>query len=366
MNGRERLLAAIANEKPDRLPVQVHNWMTYYLNTYLGGCTPYEAYQRFGLDVALYVGPTAIYSDQALANWQVQRRDLGTSASGERAFVEVVTTPEGELTQRGASNAFTSWTTEHLIKGEADLELFLRYALVPAALDAAPVLEAQALVSQDGIVRGWATGYGQGSPWQDLCTLIGTETAIFWAMDQPDLLQHALDGLLEKRLRYIEMLEGIPLDLIETGGGAGSNTVISPRLFRRFCLPYDQIQHDALHAVGLRAVYHLCGGLMKMLDMVVETNADALETMTPPTMGGDCDLAEAQRRVGDKLCFIGGFDQNAGFEQGTPSEVREQVAHLHSCCPHGGYICSPSDHFFFGDPANIQAFADAARDCVYT
>jgi len=82
-------------------------------------------------------------------------------------------------------------------------------------------------------------------------------------------------------------------------------------------------------------------------------------------MGGDCDLAEAQSRVGDALCFIGGFDQNAGFEQGTPAEVRAQVEQLHSCCPNGGYICSPSDHFFFGDPANIQAFADAARACRY-
>jgi len=366
MDGRERLLTAIANEKPDHLPAQVHNWMTYYLDTYLDGCTPYEAYKRFGMDIVLYVGPTLIYDDRALANWQMAHRDLGTNASGERAYADVITTPEGELTQRGAANAFTAWTIEYLIKDEADLDLFLKYALVPAKLDPTPVVEAQRLVGRDGIVRGWATGYGQGSPWQDLCTLVGTETAIFWAMDQPELMQHALEGLLEKRLRFIELLEGIPLDLIETGGGAGSNTVISPRLFRQFCLPYDRIQHDALHAVRLKTVYHLCGGLMKMLDLVLETHADALETMTPPTMGGDCDLAEANSRVGDRLCLIGGLDQNAGFEQGTPESVREQVEHLHACCPNGGYICSPSDHFFFGDPENIQAFADAARACHYS
>jgi len=365
MDGRERFLTAIANEKPDRLPVQVHNWMTYYLNTYLDGCDPYEAYARFGMDPVLYVSPTPIYSDKDLAQWQVSRQDLGTSTSGERKYAKVVTTPDGDLTQRGASNAFTEWTTEYLIKDEADLELFLEYALVPSRLDPAPVIDAQRRVGKRGIVRGWAVGYGQGSPWQDFCMLIGTETAIFWAIDKPDLTQYAMEGLLEKRLRFIELLEGTPLDLVETGGGAGSNTVISPRLFRRFCLPYDRIQHDALHAVGLKAVYHLCGGLMKMLDMVVETRADALETMTPPSMGGDCDLAEANRRVGDKLCFIGGFDQNAGFEQGTPESIRRQVRQLHACCPDGGYICSPSDHFFFGNPENVQAFADMARTCLY-
>jgi hypothetical protein len=104
---------------------------------------------------------------------------------------------------------------------------------------------------------------------------------------------------------------------------------------------------------------------MQMLEMVVENGADGLETMTPPSMGGDCDLAEANRRVGDDLFFIGGFDQNAGFEQGTPAGVRQQVFALHAACPDGGYICSPSDHFFFGDPENLQAFADAAKECTY-
>ena len=36
---------------------------------------------------------------------------------------------------------------------------------------------------------------------------------------------------------------------------------------------------------------------------------DAMETFTPPDMGGDVDLAEAKRRIGDKVCMIGGFDQ---------------------------------------------------------
>ena len=80
---------------------------------------------------------------------------------------------------------------------------------------------------------------------------------------------------------------------------------------------------------------------------------------------GDCDLAEATRRVGDRLAFIGGFDQNKGFEHGSPETVRQMVRKLFESCPNGGYICSPSDHFFFGDPENLQAFVDACRECTY-
>jgi uroporphyrinogen-III decarboxylase len=154
--------------------------------------------------------------------------------------------------------------------------------------------------------------------------------------------------------------------MVETGGGAGSNTVISPKMFEEFCLPYDQRQHAALRETGVKIVYHLCGGLMHMLDLVTQNGAHGLETMTPPSMGGDCDLGEASRRVGDRLFFIGGFDQNAGLEHGTPERARQLVFDCFEATKdHAGYILAPSDHFFHGAPENIQAFADAARECRY-
>ena len=83
-------------------------------------------------------------------------------------------------------------------------------------------------------------------------------------------------------------------------------------------------------------------------------------------MGGDCDLAEASRRVGDKLFFIGGFDQNTGFEIGTPEIARKQVFECFEATKdHGGYIVCPSDHFFRGKPECISAFVNAARECTY-
>ena len=138
-------------------------------------------------------------------------------------------------------------------------------------------------------------------------------------------------------------------------------------MFREYCLPYDQRQVRLMHDLGLKVVYHLCGGVMPMLDLVAETGSDGLETMTPPAMGGDCDLREASRRAGEKLFFIGGFDQNAGFERGTPEVARRQVFECFEATQdHAGYIVCPSDHFFFGDPQCLQAFVDAARECVYS
>jgi hypothetical protein len=196
--------------------------------------------------------------------------------------------------------------------------------------------------------------------------MIGTQEAIMMAIDEPDFVLHALNRILAKTLQVTELWKGSPADMVETGGGAGSNTVISPSMFEKFCLPFDQAQHRAFRDLGIKTVYHLCGGIMHMLELVVRTEADGLETMTPSDMGGDCNLTESSRRVGDKLFFIGGFDQNAGFENGTPESARRMVFECFEATKdNAGYILAPSDHFFSGDPANLQAFADAARECVY-
>ncbi|MDP6143945.1 MAG: uroporphyrinogen decarboxylase family protein, partial [Candidatus Marinimicrobia bacterium] len=192
-----------------------------------------------------------------------------------------------------------------------------------------------------------------------------TVPVILAAKDKPDWVHHALSVILSKRLEAIEKSGNIPVDIIECGGGAGSNTVISPDMHEEFCLPYDQKQHAAIHEKGPQIVYHLCGGVMQTLDLVAQNGADGLETMTPPGMGGDCDLEKATKQVGDKLFFIGGFDQSAGFENGSPEAARDLVLDCHEACPDGGYICAPSDHFFHGDPESVQAFSDAAKDCHY-
>lgn len=366
MTSRERMLTALQNGRPDRLPCQVHGWMNYYLNHYLGGIDWFQAYEKFDMDYAIYVSPEYRYDAQSLANWQVKHIDLGIDADGNHRWEEYITTPRGTLHKTGASNEITSWDTEVLIKNEQDFALWNEFLPIPVAADMTKIRETYDRLGDHGIIRSHPFSPGQGSPWQSFCTMYGTEESIMLAMDEPELLHHYLDAILKKTLRVTEMWDGTQADMVETGGGAGSNTVISPTMFEEFCLPYDKKQADAFHAVGVKVVYHLCGGVMKMLDLVAQNGADGLETMTPPEMGGDCDLREASRRVGDKLFFIGGFDQNAGFEQGTPEAARQMVFDCFEATKdHAGYIIAPSDHFFYGDPVNLQAFADACKECVY-
>lgn len=364
MKGKERFLAALENKKPDRLPCQVHSWMPYYLDTYLDGKNQFEAYEYFGMDPVIYLAPEYVFSEKDLSNWQIETIHIDAPV-GERRWRNRITTPKGELSYVLAANQYTQWCTEFIIKDEKDFEKWNKYVPVPIKVNWDPVKKAKEKIGENGIVRSAYFDFGQCSPWQSFETMFGMERLIMTAMDNPEWLKYVLESLLEKKLRSIEVGGEFELDLVETGGGAGSSTVISPDMHKEFCLPYDKIQHEALHQAGTHVVYHLCGGLMPLLEIVVDNGADALETMTPKEMGGDCDLKLAHKKIGNKICFIGGFDQNSGFENGNPKLVRDMVYELFNSCPDGGYICSPSDHFFFGNPENISAFAYAAKECVY-
>ena len=298
MKSRERMLTALNNGRPDHLPCQVHGWIEYYLRRYLNGIDWYQANELLGLDQAIYVSPTYQYSELSLADWRIEHHDLGLDEDGDRHWEETIHTPKGILHHAGEINDITGWETEPLVKNEDDFNLWEKFLPMPRAADFSAIQAARDRLGDDGIVRSHPFSAGQGSPWQSFCILSSTEQAIYWAIDKPDFVHHALKAILTKTLQVTELWHGTPADMVETGGGAGSNTVISPRLFREFCLPYDQIQHAALHAAGVKIVYHLCGGVMHMLDLVAQNGADGLETMTPPSMGGDCDLAEASRRVG--------------------------------------------------------------------
>jgi uroporphyrinogen-III decarboxylase len=107
--------------------------------------------------------------------------------------------------------------------------------------------------------------------------------------------------------------------------------------------------------------------MMPMLELIAGMGPDAMETFTPRGMGGDVDLAEAKRRIGNRVCMIGGFDQFHYFYNCAPNETRAAVRRCFEAAgPGGAYILSPSDHFFDAEPGLIAAFADEAARCVYT
>ena len=161
MTGRERLLTALANGKPDRLPCQVHSWMQYYLETYLDGIDQYAVYDYYDMDPVIYINPLYEYNPLDWANWHIEHKELGI-VNDVREWVDIIHTPEGDLFDKRAKNQFTQWRMEHLIKTEKDFELWNKYVPLPIKVDWSDVIEAKNKIGDKGIVRGCFFDFGQG------------------------------------------------------------------------------------------------------------------------------------------------------------------------------------------------------------
>jgi len=266
------------------------------------------------------------------------------------------------------SNGYTDWVIEHLLKKPGDIELISDYMTRPLC-DVEAVNRAAAALGERGILRSFILPFdffGQPGCWQDFCCIRGTEQAILDTYDDPAWVHTVLAVLRERKLSYVRSLAGARYDLMELGGGDASTTVISPSIFREFVAPYDADLIAAARVVGQRIAYHTCGGMMPILEDIADLGPTAMETFTPVEMGADVKLAEAKRRVGERVCMIGGFNQAHYFKDCAAEATRTYVRRCFTAAGEGGgYILAPSDHFFDADPDLVAAFADEARRCVY-
>jgi len=373
MTPKQRMLAALHREKPDRLPVSIHQWQQYHLDTYMNGMDALDAFKATGMDAAIQyfeaMGQFWIPNAEKYALQTPQWRDEITVVDpnpDNKIVHHRIVTPEGELTYKTGANRTTTWITEYLIKRHEDVDLIEKHMPV-AKLDKQAVEREYDRIGDAGILRGFVWG-DQAGCWQHACCLMDVQQLILETYENPDWVHRLLKALLEKKLRFVEeSLTGTRFDLIETGGGAGSDTLISPKLHREFCLPYDRQMHRAVHAAGLICTYHTCGGMMNLLDLIVQNETDASETLTPPGCGGNITQpAKVRDAFAGRVAMIGGMDQFHILTSGTPQQIRAEVHRLFEGFGRdGAYIMSASDHFFDAPAANLRALADAAKECVY-
>ncbi len=261
------------------------------------------------------------------------------------------------------SNEYTTWVTEPLLKAKSDVDVLGAYMPAPRC-DIGAVRDAARNLGEDGIVMGHVAmfdGYGQPGCWQDAAVLVGIEKLIMETFDDPTGCTPSSQVLQKRKRGYIESLLGAPYDLLILGGGDASSTVISPTLFDQFVAPYDAPLIDLAHQMGQRVTYHTCGGMMPILERIADMGPDAMETFTPPEMGGDTRLAEAKSRIGERVCMIGGFDQFHFLVGCSARHTRQEVRRCFAeAGGGGGYILAPSDHFFDVDLELMRAFVDEA------
>ena len=156
------------------------------------------------------------------------------------------------------------------------------------------------------------------------------------------------------------------LDIIKIGDDLGTqkSLMISPKMYREILKP---IHADYIAFIKERTdakvFFHTDGDVFDLIEDFIEVGVDILNPIQT-SAGKMSNLKELKKRFGKKIVLCGGIDTHRILPTGTPQEVRQEVRRvIDILAPGGGYMVS-SVHTIMDDvPAeNILAMVDAVQE----
>jgi len=201
------------------------------------------------------------------------------------------------------------------------------------------------------------------SPFTQLMELFGYQEALMYLIDEPERCEAILAAYTQGAgdLGVEQARRGVDAVLISSAFAGGG--FISPRQYDRFVLPYEAEVVRTIHAAAVPVYTHTCGEIGDRLERMVQTGIDGIDTLDPPPLGS-VDLADAKRRVGDRVFFKGNIDAVNTLLKRSREEVRaDALARLKVGSAGGGYIlssaCSVSPRV---PPENLTVLVQASKE----
>jgi len=173
--------------------------------------------------------------------------------------------------------------------------------------------------------------------------LTGIDQLLMNLLAEPELAVLVMDKVLACNLEVVRRAIRAGAEVIVLGDDYASNhgPMMSPAVFAEFLLPRLKRMIDLIHEEGALCVKHSDGNLYPLLEMIVSAGPDGLNPIEPVA---GMELAEAKRRVGDRVCLVGNIDCARLLPYGTPEEVRQAVRQaIADGGPGGGFILSSSN-----------------------
>jgi uroporphyrinogen decarboxylase len=378
MNSRERLLAALNHQEPDRVPFDlgstqvtgIHEVAYRKLRAYLGmtevepqicdtvqglALPDDDVIEKLGIDVR---GLFPLNSH----NWKITLTDLGDrweyidewgltqQRPKDGLYFSVVKSPLDSATLTADEVAGYAWPDTGNVQRIAGLrELAGRYRVQGQAVMIKGVLAGIFEMSQR--VRGM----------QNLMIDLASNEALAGAF---------LDKMVELKIKFWETALpqlGDVIDVISEADDYGTQTsqLISPRMFRRIFKPRLQALFARLHqlAPNAKLFFHSDGNIRPILPDLIEIGIDILNPIHITATG--MEPAALKRDFGKDVVFWGGgVETQSVLPFGTPQEVKDNVRrNIDALAPGGGYVFN-TIHNIQADvpPENIVAMVEALRE----
>jgi uroporphyrinogen-III decarboxylase len=150
--------------------------------------------------------------------------------------------------------------------------------------------------------------------------------ALLW-IEARDAFMRLVEVASERCCWWVEECCKQGVDGFRIVGGEYASTQLGPEAFDLSMRDPDRKLAEIMHEHGAVCYYHNHGPIMRYLDSLAEIGIDALDPLELPPWG-DCDLAEAKRRVGGKFCLVGPLDDMEVIDKVDGATIEEMAAEL--------------------------------------
>jgi MtaA/CmuA family methyltransferase len=301
MTGKERILARLAGRPTDSLPLMPITMM--------------YAADLAGVHYRDYVTDYRVLVDAQLKI--AERFDFD--------YVSVISDPAREAADLGARIEWFEDQPPAIVESQARLAdksglSSLALPSLAAGRMADRVAGVGLLARETGatrIVEGWVEG-----PCAMAADLRGMNTLMLDFSDDTEFVEALFDFVVRMEVEFARAQVAAGATLIGVGDAAAS--LVGPRLYNRFVLPYEIRLIREIHAMGALVRLHICGNTRRIVKGMGETGADIidLDFLTP--------LAEARAGITAPRVLLGNIDPVRALRDGTPESINAALAECYA------------------------------------
>ncbi|MCL2059761.1 MAG: hypothetical protein FWH01_12040 [Oscillospiraceae bacterium] len=370
MTSRERVLAAINRQPPDRAPMD-------FGGTMMSVCLPEfleEMRNLLGFALPDDRDPEGTWVDERIQRYlDVDMRAVHNTIP--KVMLKEIDPDEYERrvkTQRYVRMADRKIIT-HTVVTEFPLrdmsyeEIRDTYKPEPTRLAKDRHIDWYVALARKYRQDGYATSFWVTVGFFEvLCKLRGYDQACIDLLIEKDIANIIFEKLLDVRIKEVEhivpaLAQDVDIFCFGDDLAMQKGPFMSPQTYREMVLPYQKQVYTRTKELAPQSYvfHHSCGSMYRLLPALTDMGVDILN----PTQIGSFEMEPERLKTYGSICYHGGIDLQDVLPHYAPDDVTREVERIiKTLSPGGGYLCAPCHSLPEDVPAeNIVAMFKADR-----